>query len=475
MMIKNFSLIAVVLTSSFCFAQEQSKRWTLEECIQLALEKNITIKQNELDYASAELDQLAAKAAFLPSLSANANHSWNIGLNQNITTGLFENMTTQFSSAALNVGVDVYRGKQNFNQLHRANLAILARQYQLADISEDISLLVANGFLQILFNREIVGVQQAQLAISKAELSQTQALIDAGIRIPGDAYELEATIATQEQSVVQAQNSLRLAKINLAQLLMITDYESFEIEIIDLDVPFSQVMSETPRAIYEKALTFRNDIKLAVTNVEIAETDVKLSKANLQPSISAFYGYSTRLSYADRLTGTGQFSEIPIGYVRSSGEVVNTRVEQREIVGPMPIADQLGLNDGHNFGIALNIPIFNGFLAKNNVKKSKLNLERTKNTMTQQQLDLETNINQAYNDAKGASIFYEAAQKTTASRKVAYNDAQKRFEAGVLNPFNFSQIKQRYEAAVSDEVRAKYDYIFKLKVLEFFFGAPLSF
>ena len=181
---------------------------------------------------------------------------------------------------------------------------------------------------------------------------------------------MEATIATQEQAVVQAENSLRLAKINLAQLLLITDYENFDIEIIDLDVPFSQVMNETPRAIYEKALTFRNDIKLAVTNVEIAETDVKLSKANLQPSISAFYGYSTRLSYADRLAGTGEFSEVPIGFVRSTGEVVNTRVEQREVIGPQAIADQLGQNDGHNFGIALNIPIFNGFWRKTTSRKA---------------------------------------------------------------------------------------------------------
>ena len=471
---KSNRLFLLVACVSVFVTQAQTKLWTLEECIALALEKNVTIKQNELDYASAELDRVAAKAAFLPSLSANANHSWNIGLNQNITTGLLENVTTQFTSAGLNMGVDVYRGKQNFNQLHRANLALLARQYQLADISEDVSLLVANGFLQILFNREVLLVQKAQLEVSKAELNQTQALIEGGLRIPGDAYELEATIATQEQAVVQAENNLRLAKINLAQLLLITDYENFDIEIIDLDVPFSQVMNETPRAIYEKALTFRNDIKLAITNVEIAETDVKLSKANLQPSISAFYGYSTRLSYADRLAGTGEFSEVPIGFVRSTGEVVNTRVEQREVIGPQAVADQLGQNDGHNFGIALNIPIFNGFLAKNNVKKSKLNLERTKNAMTQQQLDLETNINQAYNDAKGAFIFYEAAKKTTRSREVAYNDAQKRFEAGVLNPFNFSQLKQRYEAAVSDEVRAKYDYIFKLKVLEFFFGAPLT-
>lgn len=453
----------------------QQKQWTLQECVELALENNITIRQNQLDYATAEIEKRTAFANFLPSVNANANHSWNIGLNQNITTGLLENVTTQFSSAGVNLGLDIYGGKQNFNQLHRANLALLARQYQLADISDDIALLVANGYLQIMFNQEILGVQKAQLAVSKNDLKRTQELISSGVLTIADNLELEATIATQEQAVVQAENNLRLAKINLAQLLNITDYENFAIEMIDVDVPFSEVMGESPKAIYQKSLSFRNDIKLAETNVEIAETDIALAKGSLQPRLSAFYGYSTRLSYADRLRGTGEFTDVPIGFVRSTGEVVNTRVEGREVVAPLPIADQLGLNDGHNFGLQLSIPIFNAFSAKNNLRRSKINLERTKNIKEQQQLDLETNINQAYNDAKGAFTFYEAAQRTSQTRLNAFDNAQKRFEAGVLNSFDYAQIKQRYEAAVSDEVRAKYDYIFKLKVVEFYFGVPLSF
>lgn len=453
----------------------QTKQWTLEECVELALEKNITIKQNELDYANAQIDKQAAIAGFFPRVNSNLSHSWNIGLNQNITTGLLENLTTQFSSAGVNMGVDIYRGKQNFNQLHRANLTLLARQYQLADISNDISLLVANSFLQIMFNREILSVQQAQLTVSKAELERTNELISAGVLTIGDVFELEATIATQEQAVVQAENTLRLAKINLAQLLLITDYENFDISFEELAIPFSQVMGESPKKIYEKALTIRDDIKLAVTNVEIAETNVALAKGTLQPSLSAFYGYSTRLSYSDRTEGTGEFTDFPIGFVASNGNEVYATRENRRVIGPLPIADQLGINDGHNFGLQLNIPIFNGLSAKSNVKRSKVNLERTKNSLAQQQLDLESTVNQSYNDAKGAFIFYEAAKKTTQARMDAFNNAQKRYEAGVLNSFNYTQIKQRYDAAVSDEVRAKYDYIFKLKVVEFYFGVPLSF
>ncbi|MDA8917624.1 TolC family protein [Flavobacteriaceae bacterium] len=462
-----------LLFSTIVFGQ--TKQWTLEECVELALEKNITIKQSELDYVNAQIDKQATIAGFFPRVNSNLSHSWNIGLNQNITTGLLENLTTQFSSAGVNLGIDIYKGKQNFNQLHRANLTLLARQYQLADISNDISLLVANSFLQIMFNREILSVQQAQLAVSKAELERTMELISAGVLVAGDVFELEATIATQEQAVVQADNTLRLAKINLAQLLLITDYENFDISFMELDVPFSQVMGESTKKIYEKALTIRDDIKLAVTNVEIAETNVALAKGTLQPSLSAFYGYSTRLSYSDRTEGTGEFTEFPIGFVRSDGSEVYTTRENRRVIGPLPIADQLGINDGHNFGLQLSIPIFNGLSAKSNVKRNKVNLERTKNSLEQQQLDLESAINQAYNDAKGAYTFYEAAKKTTQARMDAFDDAQKRYEAGVMNSFNYTQIKQRYDAAVSDEVRAKYDYIFKLKVVEFYFGVPLSF
>jgi len=465
--------ILLLVFSTILFGQ--TKQWTLEECVELALEKNITIKQNELDYANAQIDKQAAIAGFFPRVNSNLSHSWNIGLNQNITTGLLENLTTQFSSAGVNLGVDIYRGKQNFNQLHRANLTLLARQYQLADISNDISLLVANSFLQIMFNREILSVQQAQLTVSKAELERTNELISAGVLTIGDVFELEATIATQEQAVVQAENTLRLAKINLAQLLLITDYENFDISFEELAIPFSQVMGESPKKIYEKALTIRDDIKLAVTNVEIAETNVALAKGTLQPSLSAFYGYSTRLSYSDRTEGTGEFTDFPIGFVANNGNEVYATRENRRVIGPLPIADQLGINDGHNFGLQLNIPIFNGLSAKSNVKRSKVNLERTKNSLAQQQLDLESTVNQSYNDAKGAFIFYEAAKKTAQARMDAFNNAQKRYEAGVLNSFNYTQIKQRYDAAVSDEVRAKYDYIFKLKVVEFYFGVPLTF
>ena len=190
----------------------------LVECIEMAT-KNISIKQIELRGLEAEIDKNDAKGNFLPSINAQANHSWNIGLNQDITRGTLENRTTQYTSMGANLSIDVYRGLRNLNQMHRANLAILASQLQLEDMRDDIRLMVANSYLQIMFNIEILEVQKSQLVVTKEDANRTQKMIESGIRIKADLLEIEATMASQEQAVLIAENNLRLSKINLAQML----------------------------------------------------------------------------------------------------------------------------------------------------------------------------------------------------------------------------------------------------------------
>ena len=375
---------------------------------------------------------------------------------------------------AVNFGVDVYNGLQNVRRLHRANLSIIANEYNIEDIKDDIGLLVANAYLQIMFNREILTVQKQQLEITIEQLERTKALVQAGIIVEGDLFDIEASLANQQQTLIQAENAYRITKINLAQLLLITDYENFEISNQNYEVPFSQILDETPKDIFIKALSHRNDIKRAITNLEIAETDIEISKGALQPSISAFYGYSSRISYSDRIERTGEFNSVPIGYLSTTGEPVLTDVEKTKVVGPMSITDQLNMNDGHNFGLQLSIPIFNRLIAKNNVKRNLINLDIVKNQFEQDKLDLENTINQSYNNTSAAYKFYQATKKTVLARSDSYKNAKNKFEAGVINSYEFSQIKQQYESSVSDEVRAKYDYIFKLKVLEFYFGLKLE-
>jgi outer membrane protein len=470
----NRSLIISTVLFLFTFAlTAQIREYTLEECILIALDKNIRIKQSELDLESAEIDKADAIGNFLPRLNAQSQQIWNNGLSQNITNGLIENLTTQFSSFGGNIGVTLFNGRQNVNQLSRANLNILARQYQLEDMKDDISLFVANAYLQVMFSKELEQVQRYQLELAKQELERTQLSIDAGILTAAEIYEIEANVATQEQAVIQAENAYRLSRISLAQLLLITDYENFDIAQEEFDIPFSEILGETPKAIYEKALTFRNDIKLGITNLELAEKEIDLAKGALMPTLSAFYNYNTRISYSDRLVETGEFIKAPIGFVQDNGAVVVSQFPQRDVAKALPFGTQFTQNDGQSYGLSLNIPIFNGLAAKNNIKRRKLNLERIENQLEQTKLDLENTINQAYNDAEGAYKFYDASEKTLLARQQAFEIAKQRFDAGVLNSFDYVQARQRYQIAASDIIRAKFDYIFKLKVLEFYFGLEM--
>ena len=462
----------------FCFLSftinAQVKKYTLLECVNIALEKNIRIQQSEFDLEGADIDRGDAIGNFLPRINAQSQHIWNNGLSQNITNGLIENLTTQFSSFGGNLGVTLFSGKQNINQLARANLNIISRQYQLEDMKDDISLFVANSYLQVMFNKEFEQVQRYQLEIAKQELERTQLRISSGVQTQAEIYEIEANLASQEQALVQSENATRLSLISLAQSLLITDYENFDIADVNFNVPLSQILLEKPKKIFEKSLTLRNDIKVAATNIEIAKTDIDLAKGSLLPTLSAFYNYNTRISYSDRFIETGNFIETPIGVVKENGSLVVTQFPERAITDPLSFGDQFRQNDGHSYGLALNIPIFNGLSIKNNIKRRKLNLKRSETQFEQTKLDLENTINQAYNNAEGAFKFYEASEKTLKARKEAYFIAEKQFEAGVLNSYDFIQIKQRYDIAASDNVRAKYDYIFKLKVLEFYFGVEIA-
>ena len=439
-MIKKYIIISL-FSSTLIYAQTDVNVLTLQDAVNMAIEKNISIKQSELNLENSKLGKSDAIGNFLPRVSASANHQWNIGRGINITTNVIEDITTSFSSMSAGFGLDVYNGLRNVYQLHRANLEVLASQYQLDDMKDDIKLLVANSYLQIMFNNEILKVQKSQLEITKVEYERTKDLIDIGTFSPRQIFEIEASLASQEQNVVQAENNYRNAKLSLSQLLLIDDFNSFEIANEDFSIPFSDILTKSPKEILNKSMTFRNDIKLAETNISIAEKDIQISKSQLQPSVTSFYQWNTRISYQDNLPS---------------------------------FEDQFDLNKGQGYGLALNIPIFQGKQIRNNVERSKVNLDRLKNQYEQEKLKLENSINQAYNDLTGASKLYEASNKTLASLKNAYEDTSDRFLLGAVNSFDFIQSKQRYESAQSENIRAKFDYIFKLKVLEFYFGLPLS-
>ena len=298
--------------------------------------------------------------------------------------------------------------------------------------------------------------------------------VQAGVLPEGDLFEMEAILASQEQQLVIAENQYIMAKLSLAQLLLVQDYENFEIAEEDFPIDGQEILVQQPKDLVARALDYRNDIKLALTNIDIAKTDLRLAKSVSKPGLSGFYSYSSRISYTDRLEPTNSFDLVEIGVVEPTGESVVRPVYNQRVVGALPIEEQLKLNDGHNFGLSLNIPILNGFSLKNNIERSKVNVEHSEFQYKQQVLDLENSINQAYNDCIGAQQAFDAAQKTLVAREKAYTYAQSRFEAGTSTAFEFSQAKLQYESAQSDWLRAKYDLIFKIKILELYFGIPIE-
>ena len=320
--------------------QAQVKKWTLKECVDYAIDKNISIQQSELDLEVREINKKDAIGSFLPNLNARASHSWNIGLAQNPITFDAVTSTTKNLSGGISSSIDIYQGLTRVNQLHKSNLAILASQYQLENMKSDISLFVANSFLQILFNKEQIKVLASQINVTRSELERTQELIEAGVVPEGDLLEVKATLSGQEQQLVMAENALYLSKLSLAQLLLITDYDNFDIVDMDYLIPVSDILNQSPEIIFDKAKETRKEILIAETDAKIAEYDLKIARGNLQPSITGNYSFSSN-------------------YFRS------------ELFDTDDFETQMTDNKQHNFFLQLNIPIFNRFTGRNDIKRNK--------------------------------------------------------------------------------------------------------
>jgi outer membrane protein TolC len=469
-----FSLVFVLLLS--LSIQAQTKKWTLEECVKYAIDNNISIKQTELDTKTADIDKKGAIGNFIPSLNANASHSWNMGLNQDITTGLLRNQTTQYSSAGASIGFDIYKGMQNQNTLRKANLSIIAAKYQLTKMQEDVALNVANAFLQVLFNKENLKVQQEQLTINNKQLSRSEELVKAGSVPRGDLLDIKATVASDNQKVIAAENSLLISKLSLAQLLQLKEFYDFDVTDETTAKDENNILAQTPVAIYEKAKEQRTELKIAKTNLEIAEKNVAIAKGGYQPTLQGFYNFNSRVSYSDVITGYVPNTTNPasvIGYVEGTNQNVMHANTMPVVGGAAPVFDQIRENKGQSFGAQLSIPIFNGFSIRNNVERSKVNLEKSKIAVEQEELALQRNVYTAFTDAKGGLNAYESSLVALDARQEAYNYAKEKYAVGMMNSFDFNQSQTLLSAAQSEVLRTKYDYIFKIKILEFYFGIPI--
>ncbi len=476
---KNIVVIVLLLCLSFT-AQSQTKKWTLKECVQHAMENNISIKQNELDVELADITKSDALGNYLPSINGSASNSWNTGLTQNITTGVLENQTSRNSSYSITAGVNIFSGLSNLRTMQRAKISQLAAEYGLSKMKDDISLLVANAYLQVLTNKANLEVAISQNGVTKEQITRTTELVDAGVLPKGDLLEIQATDATELQNIALAENSVEISLVSLAQLLLVKDYENFDIEDEGYDIIDEGISAKTIAEIITAAQESRSEVKIAQANFDLAEKDLQIARSSYYPTLNAFFNYNTRES--DLPSGIATIvdsdnpviqTDAPIGVVDGTGQSVfglQPNVIGARELDPLPFTEQLYLNDGISYGFQLNVPIFNGFSTRNNVRRSEVSVKRQEFLLEQAKLDLESTVYQAYVDAKGSLKSFEAAQKAVESQELAYQYAKDRYDVGLTNAFDFSQSKLRYDNAQIELNRSKYDYIFKLKVLELYFG-----
>jgi outer membrane protein len=436
---KNLRIILFFAISFSLHLNAQEKKWTLQECVEYALKKNISVRQAELDLKVTEVTKKDAIGNFLPAANVSVSHAWNIGLTQNPVTGINQQQTTQSTTGNATAQVDIYKGLQNQLLYRKSKMAIVASQYQLQKMKDDTALNVANAFLQILFNKENLKVQQEQLKADQDQQARSEELLEGGLIPKGDLLDIQATVAADKQKVIAAENQLLISKLSLAQLLQLEDFTTFDVADEEYDKENSEVLMQTPQAILEQARATRTELKLAKANLEVAEQDVKISRRAYQPTLSAFYNLNTRVTS----------------------------------LLPDPFWSQVNDYKGHSYGFQLNIPILNGLSARNTVERNKIALDRSKLAYDQQELDLERNVYTAFTDAQGALKAYESAESAATARALALEYAKDRYDVGLINVFDLNQAQTLSVNAQSEVVRSKYDFIFKVKILEFYFGIPI--
>ncbi|MCO6500557.1 MAG: TolC family protein [Vicingus serpentipes] len=434
----------LILIIALCFLNglraQENKVWSLKECVDYALENNISIKQSELDKASALEDVTAAKWSFFPNLNGSASQNYNFGSSIS-ASGARVSADFRSNNFNLSSSVTLFNGFANIHTLQQANIGVEAQEAALMKMKNDISLNVVNSYLQILFAKEQLVVAESQVTISENEVNRTQELVSAGVLPKGDLLNIKSVLATDNQNLVIANNTYTIASLRLAQLLQLPEM-TIEIQGVNVDVQDQHILSNTANDIYNKANETFPEIKLAELNIQSASKSIQLSKASFYPTLTMSYGLNTIYQHRQ---GYPDF----VAY-----------------------SDQLNDNLGNSLALSLNIPIFNRFQFRTNVNKAKITHQRVSYTLESERLRLKETIQTAYADALAASKAYDAATVSVEAQKEAFKYSRERFAAGAINSFDFNQTKNNLVAAESQLIRAKYDFVFKLKVLEFYYGIP---
>ena len=432
-----FILTVAIFTSLASFSQ---KKWTLKECVDQALEKNISVQQSKLNLKLATKDVAIANGNFLPNVIGGSSGNFNSGLSPD-RNGVLTNTNNFNGSFSLRSSGTIFNGYRNTNTYKQAQLGVLSSEFNLKKIENDISLFVVNGYLNVLFAKENLNVANVQYEISAKQIEAVKSRFEAGVVAKGEVLNIQSTAAANLQSVIAQENVLNLALLNLAQTIQVP-IDNFDVAPIELGTPSENLLYTNSDIVFEKSLLNRPEIEIAKLAIESADLSIEIAKSAYKPTLT--YSLSAGTSYYH------QFNNL-----------LPTRFNDDFI---SQTADRFQYGIGFN----VSVPIFNRFQTKNNVAKSKINKEISITRLENEKIQLKQTIEQAFLDVKAAAKSYQAAKISLAAQEEAFKNSQQRYNFGDMTLFDFDQVRTRLVNAEGTMIRSKYDYVFKTKILQFY-------
>ncbi|MGM0498286.1 MAG: TolC family protein [Bacteroidota bacterium] len=449
------------------------KKWTLQECIEYAHEHNIQVKQQGLNTQINETMLKESKLDALPSLNAGASHNLSYGRALDETTYEYtENQEVQSSNFSVNSSLTLFQGLQKWNRIKQNKFSLKSELASLEKMKNDISLNVASAYLQILFNQELVEVSQNQLDITQQQIKRTQELVEAGNLAKGSLLEIKSQAANEEMNLVNAQNQLESSYLNLTQLLELDSIGDFDIarpdfSEIEKDIPLKSVDS-----IYSVAVEELPRVESAKYNMEARDKALDVAKGRLSPTLSLRFAYGSRYSsIRDKLAGYDE-TTVSIGETVSGEEVIAT--QRFPTYSDYSFSDQLQDNANTSIMLNLSIPIFDGLKANYSVDNARVDKLSAEYSLESTKNELYKDIQSARSDALSAWKKYAAAKKTVESMEMSFKYTKQKFEVGLVNSVEYNTAKNNLTEAKSDLLQAKYEYIFKTRILDFYQGNPLE-
>lgn len=469
----SFVFLVIWVHTDVFSQQDQDKQWSLQDCIEQAWQNNLQLQQQKLSVDIARENLTQSQANLFPTLNANASHSYNFGRTVDPFTNEFATERVRSNNFNLSSSLNLFSGFQVQNTIRQNRMELDASRMDLEYSYNDIALLVASAYLQILFNLELVENTSGQVEITRLQVERTRQLVEAGTLPRGALLTIKAQLASEELQLVNAQNQLNLSYLNLQQILFLPGDEVFQIQVPEIAIEPDEELTYTPLQVYRVAVQEQPQVKSAEIRIQSAERGVAIAQGGRSPMLSVRGSYGTGYSGAS-LEATEMIMGEPreIGVTASGEKVFAPSFEYETRV--IPFSDQLNDNLNRSIGFALTIPIFNNFQTRSAISRSKINLEnaRLQNQIVREQL-FQT-IQQAHADASAALKRYAATEINVKALEESFRYTEQRFTVGMVNSLEYNDAKNRLSAAQSELLQSKYEYIFRLKVLEFYQGVPLQ-